>query len=183
MDHVVERTLISKEAIAQRVAEMGTQITEDLREDVQQAPLVLMPILTGAMLFVADLVRSVPLKMSIVPVTISSYPGQATESQGATIKGGVPTDLAGKHVLVVDDILDSGRTLGLIRRVIEAQRPASVRLAVLLSKEKDAGRDEDVVVEYSGFTIQDEFVVGYGLDFDGLYRNLPEIGVLSGAGG
>lgn len=141
--------------------------------------LVLVPILTGSLVFTADLIRHIPLQMSIRPVTISSYPGTATASQGANIQGAVPTDLGGAHVLIVDDILDSGRTLGLLRRVIEAQRPASLRLAVLLRKRKSAGRDEHVECEYVGFDIEDEFVIGYGLDYDGYFRNLPDIGVLS----
>jgi hypoxanthine phosphoribosyltransferase len=116
--------------------------------------------------------------MSIRPVVITSYPGTATTSQGANIQGAVPTDLAGAHVLIVDDILDSGRTLGLLRRVVEAQRPASVRIAVLLRKSKPGGREEDVEVEYTGFDIEDEFVIGYGLDYDGYFRNLPDIGVM-----
>jgi hypoxanthine phosphoribosyltransferase len=95
-----------------------------------------------------------------------------------SLRGDVPTDLGGAHVLIVDDILDSGRTLGLLRRMIGAQRPASVRIAVLLNKRKPRGRDEDVRVEYSGFEIDDEFVVGYGLDYDGYFRNLPDIMVL-----
>jgi hypoxanthine phosphoribosyltransferase len=137
-----------------------------------------MPILTGSLVFTADLIRNVPVKMSIRPVVITSYPGTATTSQGANIQGAVPTDLAGAHVLIVDDILDSGRTLGLLRRVVEAQRPASVRIAVLLRKSKPGGREEDVEVEYTGFDIEDEFVIGYGLDYDGYFRNLPDIGVM-----
>jgi hypoxanthine phosphoribosyltransferase len=128
--------------------------------------------------FVSDLIRNVHVQMSIRPVTISSYPGKSTTSQGTTIQGGLPTDLDGAHVIIVDDILDSGRTLGLLKRVIAAQRPASLRVAVLLRKEKAAGRDEHVDVDYVGFDIADEFVVGYGLDYDGYFRNLPDIGVL-----
>jgi hypoxanthine phosphoribosyltransferase len=116
--------------------------------------------------------------MSIRPVVVSSYPGTATSSQGANIHGAVPTDLQGAHVVIVDDILDSGRTLGLLRRVIAAQNPASLRIAVLLRKSKRDGRDEDVDVEYAGFDIEDEFVIGYGLDYDGYFRNLPDIGVM-----
>lgn len=162
-------------------------------DDAAASRVVLVPILTGALVFTADLIRHVPLKMAIRPITASSYPGKATTSQGVTIGGagakgssalaadvpGFPTDLAGAHVVIVDDILDSGRTLGLVRRLIAAQRPASLRIAVLLSKTKPQGRDEEVVAEHVGFTIEDEFVVGYGLDYDGYYRNLPEIAVLS----
>lgn len=161
---------------------MGRELTSDLKvraSDDPAARVVLVPILTGALVFTADLIRHVPVQMSIRPVTVSSYPGTATSSQGANIHGAVPTDLGGAHVVIVDDILDSGRTLGLLRRVIEAQRPASVRIAVLLRKRKPAGRDEHVEVEHVGFEIEDEFVVGYGLDYDGYFRNLPDIGVLS----
>jgi hypoxanthine phosphoribosyltransferase len=91
----------------------------------------------------------------------------------------VPTDLRGAHVVIVDDILDSGRTLGLLRRVVEAQHPASTQIAVLLRKRKAGGRDEHVEVEHVGFEIEDEFVIGYGLDYDGYFRNLPDIGVLA----
>ena len=174
------RVLIDRDRIARRVASLGEQIAQDIalatRSSDEQHPLVLVPVLTGSMLFVADLVRSIPLKLSIEPVTISSYPGTSTTSQGASIKGAMPTNLAGAHVLVVDDILDSGRTLGLIKRVIEAQRPASVRLAVLLAKRKV--RDEPVEADYAAFEIDDDFVVGYGLDYDGHYRNLPDVMVL-----
>ncbi len=181
----IARVLITRDQIAARVAEMGREIAADFLASGAGAPgveprVVLIPILTGSLVFVADLIRHMPVQMSIRPVTIASYPGTATTSQGATIQGAVPTDLAGRHVLIVDDILDSGRTLGLLRRMIEAQRPASLRVAVLLSKDKPAGRDEHVDVEYSGFRIADEFVVGYGLDYDGLWRNLPDIGVLEG---
>ncbi|MBL8759238.1 MAG: hypoxanthine phosphoribosyltransferase [Phycisphaerae bacterium] len=184
--HRVDRVLIPKDQVAARVAELGRRITADLRaaaaqparaadDETPAAPVVMVPILTGAMVFVADLIRAMDLKMSLRPITISSYPGAATTSQGATVRGELPTDLKGAHVILVDDILDSGRTLGLLRRVIAAQAPASLRIAVLLTKSKPGGRDEDVPVDYSGFTIDDEFVVGYGLDFDGFYRNLPDI--------
>lgn len=178
------RVLISRDRIAARIAELGAQITSDMRK-ASPAPgegephLVLVPILTGSIVFVADLIRHVPVKMSIKPVTISSYHGTSTVTAGASIHGSLPTDLAGKHVLIVDDILDSGKTLGLLRRLIEAQRPASLKVAVLLRKDEATGRrQEHVEAEYVGFEIGDEFVIGYGLDFDGLYRNLPDIGVL-----
>lgn len=178
----VQRTLISRTQIAERNAVLGSQITADLRRRTAgetNPRVVLMPILTGALVFTADLIRHIPVQMSIRPVTISSYPGTATSSQGANIHGAVPTDLHGAHVLIVDDILDSGRTLGLLRRVVEAQRPASVQIAVLLRKNKPGGRAEHVEVEYAGFEIEDEFVIGYGLDYDGYFRNLPDIGVLA----
>jgi hypoxanthine phosphoribosyltransferase len=177
------RILISRSRIAERVAQIGADMTRDLRASTREQPdsarIVLVPILTGSLVFLADLIRHIPLPMSIRPVTISSYPGMATSSQGANISGAVPTDLGGAHVVIVDDILDSGRTLGLLRRIIAAQNPASLRVAVLLRKDEATGRrEEHVDVEYVGFDIGDEFVIGYGLDYDGLYRNLPDIGVL-----
>lgn len=182
----VQRVLIGREAIARRVEEVGRQISMDLERQRAElegrgepvGPVVLVPVLTGALVFVSDLIRSMPVSMSIRPVTLSSYPGTATTSQGVTVQGGVPTDLRGARVLVVDDILDSGRTLGLLRRLIEAQQPQSVGIAVLLTKLKPSGRAEEVRVEYSCFEIGDEFVVGYGLDYDGLYRNLPYVAAM-----
>lgn len=173
--------LISRDQIARRVRELGDQITADLRA-APPRPVVLVPILTGSFVFVADLIRHMPIKMSIRPITVSSYPGRATSSQGAEVRGELPTDLAGKHVLLVDDILDTGRTLGLIRRMMAAQAPASLRTAVLLRKRKPAGRDEEVEVDYAAFDIDDLFVVGYGLDYDGYFRNLPDIRVLKETG-
>ncbi|MBX3385162.1 MAG: hypoxanthine phosphoribosyltransferase [Phycisphaeraceae bacterium] len=183
------RVLIPTNRIASRIEELGAQITTDLNGArgagvgkqagaSESGRLVLIPVLTGALVFVADLIRHIPLQMSIRPVTVSSYPGSATASQGANIHGGIPTDLGGAHVLLVDDILDSGRTLGLLKRMIAAQNPASLRLAVLLRKHKPGGRDEEVEVEYAGFDIEDEFVIGYGLDYDGLFRNLPHVAVM-----
>jgi hypoxanthine phosphoribosyltransferase len=178
------RTLIDRERIARRVAELGREITSDLERELAggDAEVVLLCALTGALVFTADLIRHMPVKMAVRTVTVSSYPGAATTSQGVNIRGEIPTDLAGKHVLIVDDILDSGRTLGLLRRVIAAQQPATLRVAVLLRKTKVDGRDEDVRADYAGFDIADDFVVGYGLDYDGYFRNLPEVAVLTPSG-
>jgi len=175
------RTLIDRERIASRVAELGRQITLDLERELAggDSEIVLLCALTGALVFTADLIRHMPLKLAVRTVTVSSYPGTMTTSQGANIRGELPTDLAGKHVLIVDDILDSGRTLGLLRRVIVAQQPASLRVAVLLRKTKRDGREEDVTADYAGFDIADDFVVGYGLDYDGYFRNLPDVAVLT----
>lgn len=179
----IDRVLIDEARIAARVREMGSQIARDLQRDVErtgQDQITLIPILTGAVVFVADLIRQMPLKMRLGVVAVSSYPGRTMQSKGAAIRGELPQDLAGKHILIVDDILDSGRTLGLVRRLAAEQRPASLRIAVLLRKE--VGRAEDVDVEYVGFDIPDAFVVGYGLDYDGHYRNYPQIAVLKGPG-
>jgi hypoxanthine phosphoribosyltransferase len=175
--------LISRERLAARAAEMGAQIGADLRREEAQlreagqvpGPCVLVPVLTGALVFAADLIRAIPMSLSIRPVTLSSYPGTATTSQGVAVPQNLPADLKGKRVIIVDDILDSGQTLGLLRRVFAAQQPQSLRIGVLLNKHKPGGRTEEVAVEYAGFDIEDRFVVGYGLDYDGLYRNLPDV--------
>lgn len=177
----IEHVLIDEARIAARVREMGAAIAADIQADVERSgrdEIILVPILTGSIVFVADLIRQMPLKLRLGVVAVSSYPGKSMQSKGAAIRGELPPDLAGKHVLIVDDILDSGRTLGLVRRLVTEQRPASVRIAVLLRKL--VAREEDVAVEYSGFDIPDAFVVGYGLDFDGYYRNYPQIAVLKG---
>ncbi|RMH25638.1 MAG: hypoxanthine phosphoribosyltransferase [Planctomycetota bacterium] len=181
----IERTLVTREQIAARVVEMAGEIARDLRADLirdghsalDEDRVVLVPIMTGAMIFAADLIREMPVKLSIGLVTVSSYPGQSVASKGAKLASALPDNLAGKHVLVIDDILDSGQTLALVRQVIGQQKPASLRIAVLLDKK--TRRVVEVPVDYVGFEIPDEFVVGYGLDYDGYYRNHPEIAVLN----
>jgi hypoxanthine phosphoribosyltransferase len=175
----LDRVLIDQDRIGERVRELGRQISRDLLEDISRTgteQIVLVPILTGSVVFVADLIRHMPLKLSLGVVAVSSYPGRSMQSKGAAIRGELPPDLAGKHVLIVDDILDTGRTLSLVRRLIAEQKPASLRLCVLLRK--TVPRAEEVAAEYVGFDIPDEFVVGYGLDFDGYYRNYPGVAVL-----
>ena len=157
------------------------EIAGDLRAQLQgesvdlSAPdrVMLVPVLTGAIVFVADLIREMPLNMSMGVVSVSSYAGATTTSLGASIRGALPQNLGGKHVVVVDDIFDSGQTLSLVQHEIRAREPASLRTCVLLRK--DAPRVAEADVEYVGFDIPNVFVVGYGLDYNGLYRNLPEI--------
>jgi hypoxanthine phosphoribosyltransferase len=181
----IERILVTREQIAARVGEMARDIARDLKADLvrdghsalDEDRVVLIPIMTGAMIFAADLIRAMPVKLAIGLVTVSSYPGQAVSSKGAQLASALPGNLAGKHVLVIDDILDSGQTLALVREVVGAQNPASLRIVVLLDKKTK--RVREVPVDYVGFEIPDEFVVGYGLDYDGYYRNHPEIAVLS----
>ena len=184
----IDRVLIDGSRIAARVRELGAQVSADLQSDCRRTgsdEIVLVPILTGAVVFVADLIRHLPMKLRLGVVAVSSYPGRTMQSKGAAIRSEIPPDLGGKHVLIVDDILDSGRTLGLVRRLIADQSPppASLRICVLLRKSVAGGRAEEVHVDYVGFEIPDEFVVGYGLDFDGYYRNHPEIAILKPDGG
>ncbi len=176
--------LIERDRIAQRVHELGHEIVRDLRMsgvnlDDPQAPasrVVIIAVMTGAIVFVADLIREMPVKLHIELVAVSSYPGTSVESKGVKMKTALPSDLADSHVLLIDDILDSGQTLQALIGLIQQQRPASLRTCVLLRK---PGKSKiDVRADYVGFDIPDEFVVGYGLDYDGLYRNFPAIAVL-----
>ena len=170
------RILIDQDRIAERVSELALELERELGS--RDGDVTLVPVMTGSMLFVADLIRQLRIPIRIEPVTVQSYPGTATHSRGARLQTPVPEVLRDKHVLIVDDILDSGGTLSVLRRLIGAVGPKSVRACVLLSK--DVPRSHEVACEHSGFDIPDEFVVGYGLDYDGLHRNLPYIGVLSG---
>lgn len=186
---VLGRTLIQREKIRARVHQLGRDLSNDLAaalraeghehngppDDVDRV--VLLPVMTGAIVFVADLIREMPLKLSMSVVTVSSYPGQATRSKGAALRGSLPDNLADRHVVIVDDILDSGGTLQLLRNAIAEQGAASVRACVLLNK-LGVPKQPGVLAEYVGFDIPDEFVVGYGLDYDGFYRNLPDIRIL-----
>lgn len=168
--------LIDEARIAARVAQLASQIERDLGP--LEGEITLVPIMTGSMLFVSDLIRRLKLPLRIAPVTVQSYPGTATTSRGAHLQTPIPEVLRDSHVVLVDDILDSGGTLSMLRRLVEAVEPRSIRACVLLDKQVE--RSHEVGCEYAGFEIADEFVVGYGLDHDGLYRNLPYIGTLQG---
>ncbi len=172
----IERILIPRNALARRVAELADELARDLDALDPDAEIVLIPVLTGSIIFVADLIRHLPHKLRIEVVTASSYPGRATTSQGAALAGPLPEDLTGRHVLLIDDILDSGSTLTLLREELHRRGPQWLRTCVLLRKQTERARS--VPCEYVGFEIADEFVVGYGLDYDNYYRNLPEIAVL-----
>lgn len=180
----IDRILVSRQQIADRVKEMALEIAADLRADLAadgESPLdegrvIIIPIMTGAMIFVADLVRELPMKLSLGLVAVSSYPGESVTSKGAHLASELPEDLEGKHIIVLDDILDSGQTLATVKGLIEQKNPASLRLGVMLDKKTK--RTIEVKADYVGFEIPDEFVVGYGLDYNGYYRNYPEIAVL-----
>jgi hypoxanthine phosphoribosyltransferase len=173
--HDVDRILIDRDRISQRIDELAREIRRDL-DLLDDAGVVLVPILTGAVIFVADLMRRLPQKISINVVTASSYAGRTTKTSGDPIIDLLPHDLHDKHVLIIDDILDSGTTIRRIREEVEALHPKSVRACVLLRKLRASAMNTPC--EYVGFDIPDEFVVGYGLDYNGHYRNLPDVGVL-----
>ena len=169
----VDRVLISQERIAARVGELARQIAADHAATGSVGEVTLVPILTGAMIFCADLMRQMNVPMRIGLLTVSSYPGASIRTQGSTVIAKQLGDLTGRHVLLVDDILDSGGTINLVMPLLRSMGPASVKSCVLLKKDRPAARA--TAVNYVGFEIPDEFVVGYGLDYDDYYRNLPDI--------
>lgn len=170
----IERVLISREQIADRLDELADDVARLPRN--ADGELLIVCVLSGAIVFVADLIRRLPMKMRIGLVTVSSYTGKTTESRGPSMPHPFRVDARGRDVLIVDDILDTGRTLRLVQAVLASQKPASLHTCVLLRK---LGVERsDVEADLVGFDIENVFVVGYGLDYDGHYRNLPDIAVL-----
>jgi len=170
----IDRVLISTDQIAQRVREMAQQIMADhLASTAPDTEITIVPILTGALVFCADLIRQLSIKMRIGLLTVSSYPGASIRTQGSQVVGQQLGDISGRHVLLVDDILDSGGTVRLVVPLLRELRAARVKVCVLLRKDRPSAKS--VQADYVGFEIPDEFVVGYGLDYNNYYRNLPEI--------
>jgi hypoxanthine phosphoribosyltransferase len=175
MDAPVEgvvHELFSAERLAARVAELGRQITEEYRG----RPLVLLSVLKGSFVFTADLARAIDLPLGIEFLGVASY-GDGTTSSGAVkITHDLTTPIEGKDVLLIEDIVDTGLTLGFLLQILRARQPASLEVCALL--EKPARRPAELQPRYVGFEIGDEFVVGYGLDWAQRYRNLPFVGVV-----
>jgi hypoxanthine phosphoribosyltransferase len=170
----VERVLISEEMLHARVAELGRVI--DATYAAAAPPPLLICVLKGAFIFLADLVRHVEIPHEVDFMEISSY-GSGTESSGVVrILLDLEQNIEGRHVLIVEDIVDSGRTLDYITRNLRTRGPATLRVCALLSK--SSRREVEVPLDFVGFEVPDEFVVGYGLDFAEEYRQLPFIGVL-----
>jgi hypoxanthine phosphoribosyltransferase len=178
----LQRTLLDRHAIAQRIEQVAAEISADLEASDHHGEITLVPILTGSIIFVADMIRCLPQMMQIHLMSVSSYPGTATSSQGAKIDQTltkVPADLTGRYTLLMDDILDSGNTLRVVTEALQKRNPYRLKTCVLLRKQRPEAMD--FPVDYVAFDIPDEFVVGYGLDYDDYYRNLPDIGVLKPA--
>ena len=168
----IERVLFDGPAIHKRIDEMAAQITADYSEH----ELTVIAILTGSMIFMSDLLRRIPLPLKLDCLSVVSYHGKTQMSGEVIFKQLAVPDVADRDVLILDDILDTGNTLTAVCQKLESAKPRSIRICVLLSKRKQ--RAQHVVPDYIGFEIDDEFVVGYGLDFMERYRNLPYIGVL-----
>ena len=171
MEKDIERILISAEEIERHVAEIGRQITRDYRG---KDP-IFIGVLKGCFIFMADLMRHVNVDCSMDFMAVSSYKG--TTSTGAVkINKDLSEDIGGRHLILVEDILDSGVTLNYLKNYLMVRKPASIAVATLM--DKPARRKADIFADYSCFEIPDAFVVGYGLDYNERYRNLPYIGVL-----
>lgn len=171
----LDRIVISRSQIARRVHELAGEIERTFTPDGHEG-LTLVTILSGALIFLADLIRELPLRMKIGLVTVSSYRGTATVAGEPRLLADLNADVSGRHVLLVDDILDTGGTLRMVRERVQRAGARSIRVCVLLRKPAKA--PPDVRADFIGFDIEDEFVVGYGLDYNDHYRNLPDIGVL-----
>ena len=167
----IERVLISAEELEAHVAEIGAQISRDF----EGKDPIFIGVLKGCFIFMADLMRHVTIRCSMDFMAVSSYSG--TTSTGAVkINKDLSEDIEGRHIIIVEDILDSGVTLNYLKNFLMVRRPASIRIPTLM--DKPARRKADVYADYSCFEIPDAFVVGYGLDYNERYRNLPYIGVL-----
>ena len=173
MDQDIDHILVSEEQLRQKVAELGAQISRDY----EGRDLLMVSILKGGAVFMADLMRTVTIPCAIDFMVVSSYGGANTESTGLVkIVKDLDADLSGKDVLIVEDILDTGIALSNLLPMLRLRNPSSVKLCTILSK--PSRRKADIEPDYLGFEVPDEFVVGYGLDFDEKYRNLPYVGVL-----
>lgn len=165
--------LITEEQIAARVREMAAEMRRDAGAGV---PVHLIAVLKGAFIFLADLIRAFDGPVTCDFIAVSSYGKAMTSSGQVQLIKDLSRSIDGQHVVIVEDIVDTGLTLAYLQDILRARGPASLKTACLLSK--PSRRKIEVSVEYIGFTIEDRFVVGYGLDFDERYRNLPFIGVL-----
>ena len=169
-DNDIQEVLFSEEQLKNRVREIAQQITADY----QGKEIMLISVLRGSFVFMADLCRAIDLPCTLDFMAVSSY-GKGTKSSGQVqITKDLSEDISDRHIIVVEDILDSGNTLSYLLKILENRHPASIRLCTLL--DKPDRRVKPVEVHYSGFTIPDAFVVGYGLDYAD--RNLPYIGIL-----
>ncbi len=172
----VERIIISEQEIQDRVAELGAAITKDYADVVGEEGIILVSVLRGAAIFMADLARKIDLPLEMDYMAVSSY-GKGVKSSGVVnILKDLSSSITGRHVVIAEDILDSGLTLQYLLRNLESRHPASIEVCTLLRKNTE--NQADIKCRYTGFECPNEFIVGYGLDYAERYRNLPYIGVL-----
>jgi hypoxanthine phosphoribosyltransferase len=173
-DKGISRKMYTEEQIAQRVKELGAQITADFKD--KEEDLIVVCLLKGSIMFMADICREIKLPIKMDFMSVSSYGDDFESSREVKIVKDLDEKIMGKHVIVVEDIIDSGLTLKKVLKLLGSRAPASVSLCTLLNKE--VRREADVEVQYIGFDIEDEFVLGYGLDFKQEYRNIPYVAVM-----
>lgn len=172
MKESIERVLITREEIAERVKVMAEEISKDFGgEDI-----IMICILRGSCYFFADLTRELPNFVNLEFMSVSSYGAGATSSGEVRIIKDISCPIEGKNVVVVEDIIDTGYTLAYLKRILSERRPKALKICSLL--DKPSRREAEIEGDYIGFTVPNEFVVGYGLDYDQKYRNLPYIGIL-----
>ena len=172
MEKDILKVLCTEEEIRARIQELGSQLYRDLEG---KNPLFV-SVLRGAFIFMADIVRACPLKCDVEFIAVSSYENATSSSGVVKITHDIQQDISGRHLVVIEDILDSGRTLSFLKQYFLTKGAASVTICTLL--DKPARREKAIEADYVGFSVPDEFVVGYGLDYAQKYRNLPYIGVL-----
>lgn len=172
MKQDIEKVLLSEEEIAAKVKELGAQIAKDYAD---KNPLIV-SVLRGSFVFMADLVRAIDVPCTVDFMSVSSYGSSTTSSGEVKITKDFDVSIEGRHLIIVEDILDSGRTLSYLMKTLKARGAASIALCTFLDKPER--RVVPVEVAYKGFTVPDAFIVGYGLDYDQRYRNLPYVGVL-----
>lgn len=171
----IQEVFLTEEEIARRVGEIGADITRDYADAVKEG-IVLVSVLRGAAIFMADLARAIELPVEMDYMAISSYGNGAKSSGVVRILKDLTSEIEGKHVIVAEDILDSGLTLKFLLKNLSSRKPASLAVATFLRKKTPAQADIDC--RYVGFECPDEFIVGYGLDYAERYRNLPYVGIL-----
>jgi hypoxanthine phosphoribosyltransferase len=177
MNNGIGKVLITEAEIKHKVSELAQRLTADY----EHKGLTIIGVLNGSLIFLSDLIRHIPFPVKIDTVRANTYIGTSTSSKAETdIINNISLNIKDEHVLIVDDILDTGKTLSRIVQVIKGHNPQSLKVCVLLNKE--ARREVEIVPDYSCFEIENKFVVGYGLDFDNKYRNLPYVAVLEDNG-
>ena len=173
MKHIVD-VMISEEEIKQRIAELGREITEHYRSRQEKHDLVLIGLLKGSFIFMADLCREIEVPHEVDFMTVSSYGNGMTSTRDVKIIKDLDEDIRGKDVLIVEDIIDSGNTLNRVKEILSLREPASIAICTLL--DKPSRREVDVPVEWIGYSIEYKFVICYGIDYEQRYRHLPYIG-------
>lgn len=174
MENSSLKCLISKDMIAEKVAEIGKKITEDFKGE----ELLIVGVLKGSWIFMADLVRQIDLPLEVSFISVSSYHGARTTTSGVVkLQCDIDIPLEGKSVILVEDIVDTGLTLQYLKKLLYVRNPKTIKICTLL--DKPSRRLSDTIPDYSGFSIPDEFVVGYGLDYNSKYRNLEDVCILN----